>query len=126
MSDRDPSGSHPEDMPWNDVPADDDVIPGTEEPDPAEVTGSEDDDSERDSAAHQAPDPSDKYRRESLDERLAEEQPDRAERPAGAGGVQVYDADTDDDAGRAEGDDDDPTGGDQSAEEAAIHLTDEP
>jgi len=35
MSDRD--------LPWNDEPADRDVVPGTEEPDPAEVEGDEGD-----------------------------------------------------------------------------------
>ncbi len=125
MSDRDATGGRPGDMPWNDVPADSDVIPGTEEPDPAEVHGSEDDDAEVDDAAADTPDPSEKYRRESLDERLAEEEPERPER-SGARAVDVYDAADGDDAGAAEANDDDSQPGDQSAEESAMHLTDEP
>ncbi|MFN2582404.1 MAG: hypothetical protein ABR498_06655 [Candidatus Dormibacteria bacterium] len=67
---------HPEDLPWNDVPADNDVWPGTEEPDPAEVTGTEDDDAVRDTSLPRTPRGDDEYRQESLDERLAEEEPD--------------------------------------------------
>ena len=32
---------HPEDLPWNDAPADSDAPLGSAEPDPAEVTGDE-------------------------------------------------------------------------------------
>ena len=40
MSDE-PDRSTASDAPWNDAPADSDAIPGTEEPDPAEVVGEE-------------------------------------------------------------------------------------
>lgn len=68
---------HPEDLPWNDVPADSDVVPGTEEPDPAEVVGDEDDGAVRDLTRPHTTEPADEYRRETLDQRLAEEEPDR-------------------------------------------------
>ncbi|HEV3234928.1 MAG TPA: hypothetical protein VG329_10310 [Candidatus Dormibacteraeota bacterium] len=125
MSDRDPTGQHPEDLPWNDVPADSDVLPGSEEPEPAEVGGTEDDDAAFDSASHAAPDIDEKYRRDTLDQRLAEEVPDRPERGADPD-VSVYGADEDDEAGAAEADDDESDADDQSAEESAMHLTDEP
>ena len=124
MSDRDISGQHPEDMPWNDVPADSDVVPGSEEPDPAEVVGDEDDDAKRDSAAPPAHDRADQYTRETLDQRLAEEEPDRPERPASEG-VGLIGAGGGDEASAAEPDEDDPTGGDEAAEESAMHMTDE-
>jgi hypothetical protein len=118
MSERD----HPEDFPWNDAPAGD-ALPA-EEPEPAEVVG--DDGEESDTASPRVPDPYEKYQQESLDARLAEEEPDRG---AGAepaseaeglvdpdeGGGDVYRADD------AETEDvDEP-----SAEEAAIHIRDE-
>jgi hypothetical protein len=126
MSDRDPTGPHSEDLPWNDVPADSDVLPGTEEPEPAEVGGTEEDDAEFDTASHAAPDIDDKYRRDTLDQRLAEEVPDRPEH-RGNPDVSVYDAAEGDEAGAAEEDDDEDSGSDdRSAEESALHLTDEP
>jgi hypothetical protein len=116
----DPSGAHPEDLPWNDVPADDEALPGTIEPDPAEVVG--DDASARDHAARRVLDPN---RRESLDERLAEEEPDR---PAGraqspeAGGL-VDAADEDDGVAQAEPDVEDPAEPEEAAaEDAAVHI----
>lgn len=86
------------DLPWNDVPADSDVIEGTEEPDPAEVEGDEGE--EVDVSRPPIADISAQYRRDTLDERLAEEVPDRLV---------------------AEDDDDD-----EAAEEAALHVTDRP
>ncbi|MDP9326513.1 MAG: hypothetical protein M3O87_08280 [Candidatus Dormibacteraeota bacterium] len=125
MSDRDPAGPHSEDLPWNDVPADSDVVPGTEEPDPAEVGGTEDDSAAFDTAAHAPQDIDDKYRRDTLDQRLAEEVPDRPEH-GGDPIVSVYGAADGDEAGAAEGDDDDSGADDQSAQESAMHLTDQP
>src|SRR4029077_4041406 len=75
MSDRSPTNVPAGDLPWNDVPADSDVVPGTEEPDPAEVEGDEGD--EVDVSHPPVPDISLKYQQETLDERLAEEVPDR-------------------------------------------------
>lgn len=67
---------HPEDLPWNDVPADSDVFPGSEEPDPAEVVGDEDDDAKAD-LSYQDRRPGADVHRDTLDERLREEVPDR-------------------------------------------------
>jgi hypothetical protein len=66
-------------MPWNDVPVDSDVLRGSEEPDPAEVTGEEGE--EYDPASPRIPDLSEKYHHDTLSERLAEEEPDRLSRP---------------------------------------------
>jgi hypothetical protein len=116
---------HPEDLPWNDAPADSEAPPGSEEPEPAEVTG--DDGEESDLAGGpRVPDPYDKYRQETLAQRLAEEESDRGtgappdERAGGLvdpdqGGGDVYTAD------KADEDDFDEPG----AEESAIHLRDE-
>lgn len=117
-----PGGPHPEDLPWNDVPADSDAPPGSGQPDPAEVVGDEGE--EFDAASHRVPDPYLKYREESLDERLAEEEPDpalRGEADPEAGALQVSDSGEDVDLG--EEDDIDPVEGeDAAAEEAAIHI----
>jgi len=115
MSDRD--------LPWNDVPADSDVVPGTEEPDPAEVEGDEDD--EVDVSHPPAPDLSRQYHRDTLDERLAEEEPDRVltEQDAEAGTIQASEGGEDDlslDVG--ERDDDDGADDDEAAEDAAVHV----
>ena len=123
MRDHDPTGPNAGDMPWNDVPADSDVVPGTEEPDPAEVSGSEDDPAASDATAHAAPDPTDKYRQDTLDQRLAEEVPDRPEHGRDPD-VNVFDASEGDDVGAADPDDDDDN--DRPSEEAAMHLTDKP
>jgi hypothetical protein len=115
---------HPEDLPWNDAPADSELPPGTEEPEPAEVVGDEGE--EVDSAEPPVPDPYEKYRQESLDQRLKEEERDTAagaspDEEAGGlvdpdeGGEAVYRADASDDE-----DDDEP-----GAEDAAIHVRDE-
>jgi hypothetical protein len=65
---------HPEDLPWNDVAADSGTMSADPEPDPAEVVG--DDNEEEDLASHRVPDPYEKYRPETLDQRLAEEEPE--------------------------------------------------
>jgi hypothetical protein len=112
------------DLPWNDVPADSDVVPGTEEPDPAEVEGDEGD--EVDVSHPPSPDTSLKYQRETLDQRLAEEVPDRAtltEDPE-SGELQAAESGEDDlsldlgepDESDAEDDDD------EAAEDAAMHV----
>jgi hypothetical protein len=69
---------HPEDLPWNDAPADSDAPLGSGDPDPAEVTGDEDDPAIRDASLAGRLHDVDEYRRETLDERLSEEEPDRA------------------------------------------------
>jgi hypothetical protein len=122
MPDRD-QGAHPEDLPWNDVPADDDVVIGSEEPDPAEVVG--DEGAEVDVSHRSAPDP---YHRDTLDERLAEEEPDRPARASvpEARDLQAPESGADDiTVDRAEPDQAEPSDADSgSAEEAAIHLLD--
>jgi len=70
------SQRHPEDLPWNDVAADSGTVSADPEPDPAEVVGDEDDEAVEDAAAHRVPDPYAKYQTETLDERLAEEEPE--------------------------------------------------
>jgi hypothetical protein len=114
------TGPHPEDLPWNDVPADDDALAGTTEPDPAEVVG--DDDNARDLAARPILDPN---QRESLDQRLAEEEPDRTAgtAPAAESG-ELVDAETGgDDIELSEPDQTDPVETeDLPAEEAAVHI----
>jgi len=69
---------HPEDLPWNDAPADSDAPLGDAEPDPAEVSGDEDDPAIRDASLAGRLHDVDEYRRDTLDERLSEEEPDRA------------------------------------------------
>lgn len=109
------------DLPWNDSPADDAIIPGATEPDPAEVVGSDDDPS--DLAGRPINDPN---VRESLDERLAEEEPDTPVRTGPDDAVQLIlgDAGADMDADQAEGDDDDDDQSELGAEEAAVHIED--
>jgi len=63
MSERNPRNVPEGDLPWNDVPADSDVVPGSEEPDPAEVEG--DDGDEVDVSHPASPDPYLKYQQES-------------------------------------------------------------
>jgi hypothetical protein len=117
------SGAHPEDLPWNDVPADSDVPPGTTEPDPAEVVGDEGE--EVDTASPRVPDPYAKYRVESLDERLAEEEPDpvlRGEADPEAAGLEALEP-GDDEVDLGEEDEIDPVQAvEAAAEEAAIHI----
>jgi hypothetical protein len=108
---------HSEDLPWNDVAADSDTMSADPEPDPAEVVGDEDD---------RVPDPYEKYRPESLDQRLAEEEPEatlQLAEDAEAGEVQAPEAGGDDvDQGE-----DDPIGpageiDEAAAEDAALHV----
>jgi len=113
-----------EDLPWNDVPADSDTLGADPEPDPAEVVGEEDDPAERDLAARRVPDPYEKYRQESLDRRLSEEEPDTAleGEDRAAGGLEVRDAD-DTEVDLAEVDELDPGEGgedDEDAEDDAV------
>ena len=113
------------DLPWNDVPADSDVVPGTEEPDPAEVEGDEDDDAEVDVSHPPTPDVYAKYTPDTLDQRLAEEVPDRAltGQDAEAGGIQAAESAEDDlslDLGEPDADDGEDD--DEAAEDAAIHI----
>ncbi|MGA8014615.1 MAG: hypothetical protein WCB85_01710 [Candidatus Dormiibacterota bacterium] len=127
MRDR-PDQEHPEDLPWNDVPADSDVVVGSEEPDPAEVVG--DEGQEVDVSHPEPPMAQDRYRRDSLDERLAEEEPDRALAAADpeAGDIQAAESEQDDlslDLGEPDQDEDLDHAADQAAEESAIHIVDE-
>jgi hypothetical protein len=118
---------HPEDLPWNDVPADSDV-PSSEEPDPAEVVGDQDDPARRDLSQPRTHD-LDENRRETLDERLAEEEPDRAARTEEpeAGGLQSPESGGSDVEGElGEPDQDDPAEReDLPAEEAAVRVVDD-
>jgi hypothetical protein len=111
------------DLPWNDVPADSDVVPGSEEPDPAEVEGDEGE--EVDVSHRPLPDPADEYRQETLDQRLSEEEPDvlsSGEQDPEAGEIQAAESDQDDlsldvaEPDQSESDDD------EAAEDAAIHI----
>jgi hypothetical protein len=124
MSDE-PDRSTASDAPWNDAPADSDAIPGTEEPDPAEVVGEEGE--EYDLASRSLDEPRDSYQRDTLDERLAEEEPEAglrsdAEPEAGTlmaperAGDDVIVGEDDADA-EFEGEVDEP-----SAEDAAVHI----
>ena len=114
---------HSEDLPWNDVAADSDAA-GFEEPDPAEVVGDEDDPAERDAALPRFRDDPD--HRDTLDERLAEEEPDviREDEPDPVGLVAPDDGEDDLETPLAEADQDDPDEppGDEAAEEAAIRV----
>lgn len=124
MSDRDPRNVPPEDLPWNDVAADSDVPAGSEEPDPAEVEGDEGE--EVDVARPRNVLPDDENRRDTLDERLAEEEPERfgAARDPEAGEILAAELEGgDDDVSLDLGEsDDDGFDGDQAAEDAAIHV----
>jgi hypothetical protein len=118
---------HPEDLPWNDVAADSDVPLGSTEPDPAEVTGDEDDPAITDATLAGRLHDVDEYRRDTLDERLGEEVPDLAaefEEPE-AGEFQAPESGDDDLAlVRGERDVSDPDGldDDDDAEDAAVHV----
>jgi hypothetical protein len=117
---------HPEDLPWNDTPADSDAPLGSGEPDPAEVSGDEDDPALRDASLAGRLHDVDEYRRETLDERLSEEEPDRAAQLGApeAGALQAPEAGDDDLALlRGEPDRMDSFGDDdESAEDAAVHV----
>ena len=126
MSDRSQAGPHPEDLPWNDVPADSDVVYGTEEPDPAEVEG--DEGAEADVSHPLSPDTSAKYRRETLDQRLREEEPEAEARvDAPVGGIQAPEGGEDDISLNVEERDraEPPAIDDPAAEDAAMHVTKE-
>jgi hypothetical protein len=123
MSNGTPDHDNPSDAPWRDSPADSDAIPGTEEPDPAEVVG--DDGDERDRASPRLREPDDVYQHDTLDERLAEEEPEavlHGSRDAQAGEFQAPEHGGDDlIAGEADSDpDDDPD--ELGAEDAAMHI----
>lgn len=117
---------HPEDLPWNDAPANSDAPLGSGDPDPAEVTGDEDDPAIRDASLAGRLHDVDEYRRETLDEQLSEEEPDRAaeSQEPEAGALQAPESGDDDIAllaGEADGFDSlEPD--DKSAEDAAIHV----
>jgi len=120
---------HPEDLPWNDVPADSDVS-GGEEPDPAEVVGDEDDPAKRDLAARRRLDQRTEYVQDTLDQRLAEEEPDAAARAAPAprsGKIQAPEGGDDDLAlDLGEPDVEDPAEPlDEPAEEDAVRVVDD-
>ncbi len=117
---------HPEDLPWNDAPADSDAPLGSGDPDPAEVTGDEDDPALEDESLAGRLHDVDEYRRETLDERLSEEEPDRAAtfQESEAGSIQAPE-NGDDDIALLRGEPDQSDSlerDDQSAEEAAIHV----
>ncbi len=118
---------HPEDLPWNDAPADSDAPLGSAEPDPAEVTGDEDDPAKRDESLAGRLHDVDEYHRDTLDERLREEEPDRAamSQEPEAGDLQSPEGGDDDiSVSSGEGDPSDSVEADddESAEEAAIHV----
>ena len=117
---------HPEDLPWNDTPADSDAPLGSGEPDPAEVSGDEDDPALRDASLAGRLHDVDEYRRETLDERLSEEEPDRAAQLGApeAGALQAPEA-GDDDLALLRGEPDRMDSfvdDDESAEDAAVHV----
>jgi hypothetical protein len=125
MSDQ-PDRTTASDAPWLDVAADSDVIPGTEEPEPAEVVGDEGD--EHDTVSPRIDESRDSYQRDTLDERLAEEEPEavlRGDTDADAGAL-VAPIDADDDATLEEDDADaDDEVEDLPAEDAAVHIIEE-
>lgn len=121
------SQRHREDEPWNDVAADSGTMAVDPEPDPAEVIGDEDDEAVRDEAAHRVPDPYEKYHQESLDRRLAEEEPEatlRSPEDPESGELETA-VDEDDDVGPGERDGLDlgeANEDDEDAEDEAIHV----
>ncbi|MGA7988986.1 MAG: hypothetical protein WCB51_11380 [Candidatus Dormiibacterota bacterium] len=115
---------HPEDLPWNDSPADSDAPPGTGEPAPAEVVGDEDDPAQLDLSLDPRLQDVDEYRRETLDERLLEEEPDRAaqaQEPE-VGELQAPESGDDDISLQSAEHDGRESDGGESAEDAAVHL----
>jgi hypothetical protein len=120
---------HPEDLPWNDAPADSDAPLGSGEPDPAEVSGDEDDPALQDASLTGRLHDVDEYRRETLDERLSEEEPDQAaqSQEPEAGALQAPET-GDDDITLQRGEPDlvdSLDGGDDDAEDAAVHVINE-
>jgi hypothetical protein len=69
---------HLEDLPSNDSPSGSDADLDSDEPAPAEVVGTEDDPAQLDLSLDPRLENVDEYRRETLDDRLREEEPDRA------------------------------------------------
>jgi len=126
MNEREPNSEHPEDFPWNDVPGDSAVITGTEEPAPAEVVGEDGDEHDLTTARDRGFE--DRYHRDTLSERLAEEEPESRLRqapdreaelqgPRRAGGdVLLGESQDANKAGRSD---------ELAAEDAAIHITQE-
>jgi hypothetical protein len=111
------------DQPWNDSPADSDAPASFEEPAPAEVVG--DDGDEVDQATPAIPDP---WARETLDQRLAEEEPDQPAALAEDPGVQLVDPQRgggDVEIGADDVSDRPGDAGDLPAEESAVHLRDD-
>jgi len=103
-------------MPWNDSPADSDALPGSEEPDPAEVVG--DEDNPRDVSLRRRVDLGEA---DTIEERLKAEVRDRVTDSA-RGGMELAEQDGDDLEGYTSGDDgEDDQGGDLPAEEAAVN-----
>ena len=93
------------------------------------MTGNEDDDAVRDSSLRPPLSAEDEYRRESLDERLAEEEPDsvlRAQDPESPPMQAPESGETDLDVATSEPDDDEPIEqGQRPAEESAVHVVPE-
>lgn len=118
ISERD---DHPEDLPWNDAPADNEAPIGGSEPEPAEVSGEAG--QERDTVAGPVPGPYGRERPDTLDERLAEEEPEASLRPApDAWAGELVDPErAGGDVYRSEADDADDVD-EPGAEEAAIHV----
>jgi hypothetical protein len=113
-----------DDLPWNDVPADDDVPVGAADPDPAEVEGDEGE--EYDTTLPDRGVASGVAERETLDQRLAEEEPDlpvRGGSDPATGDLQAGE-ERPEDAETAEADSDDFYGetGEEAAEVAAVHT----
>ncbi len=113
MGQRSGAGPTDEDMPWNDAPADSDVLPGYEEPDPAEVLG--DEDNPRDVTLQQRIELGEA---DTLEERLAAEVPDRIGHPVRAG-MELAEEDGEEPYASVDGDADED--GDLPAEEAAVN-----
>lgn len=118
---------HPEDLPWHDAPADR-ILPAMQEPAPAEVVERGDDEQEVDLAAPHIPEPYEKYERDTLAQRLAEEEPDtwpgRPVEPE-VGGLLAPEA-GEPDVVRAEADTIGDGGNEAAAaEDAAVHVSSE-
>jgi hypothetical protein len=115
------------DQPWNDVAGDAGLPAEVDEPDPGEVEGEEGE--EEDTSAPRIPTADDEYRRETLDERLAEEEPEaRLHRTANAEAGELVDPQRGGDdvqRGEAHGAGDDPGDSDLGAEDAAIHVVED-
>jgi hypothetical protein len=123
MNERRSHSQHPEDLPWNDVPADSDVIPGTEEPPPAEVVGEDNEEYDQASPRPRASDET--YHRDTLTERLAEEEPESRLGPTAERDAEFQGAEPGGYVLLAETEDTDQDGGSDelAAEDAAVHVT---